>query len=78
MVFSIDGSFTSSVSLSGKDPKVRPGAVDVVRFWQELGYLIVYVTGRPGFQQQRVLAWLSEHNVSDAFQSFKLNLPAGN
>ena len=31
-VFSIDGSFTASVSIMGKDPKVRPGAVDVVRF----------------------------------------------
>lgn len=31
VVFSIDGSFTASVSIMGKDPKVRPGAVDVVR-----------------------------------------------
>ena len=31
VVFSIDGSFTASVSISGKDPKVRGGAVDVVR-----------------------------------------------
>jgi len=30
-VFSIDGSFTASVSIMGRDPKVRPGAVDVVR-----------------------------------------------
>ena len=30
-VFSIDGSFTASVSIMGKDPKVQPGAVDVVR-----------------------------------------------
>ena len=32
VVFSIDGSFTASVSIMGKDPKVRAGAVDVVRF----------------------------------------------
>lgn len=32
VVFSIDGSFTASVSIMGKDPKVRPGAVDVVRY----------------------------------------------
>lgn len=32
------------------------------RFWQDLGYLIIYITGRPGMQQQKVLAWLSEHN----------------
>lgn len=31
VVFSIDGSFAASVSLMGSDPKVRPGAVDVVR-----------------------------------------------
>ena len=31
VIFSIDGSFTASMSISGKDPKVRPGAVDVVR-----------------------------------------------
>ena len=32
VVFSIDGSFTASMSVTGKDPKVRAGAVDVVRF----------------------------------------------
>lgn len=32
VVFSIDGSFTASMSVSGKDPKVRAGAVDVVRY----------------------------------------------
>jgi membrane-associated phosphatidylinositol transfer protein len=31
VVFSIDGSFTASVSIMGKDPKVRPGSIDVVR-----------------------------------------------
>ena len=31
IVFSIDGAFTASVSIMGKDPKVRPAAVDVVR-----------------------------------------------
>lgn len=28
-VFSIDGSLTASVSVSGRDPRVRAGAVDV-------------------------------------------------
>ena len=32
--FSSDGSFTASVSVSGKDPKVRPSSVDVVRLVQ--------------------------------------------
>lgn len=31
VVFSVDGSFTASVSVTGKDPKVRAGAVDIVR-----------------------------------------------
>lgn len=37
VVFSIDGSFTASMSVTGRDPKVRAGAVDVCRHWQELG-----------------------------------------
>lgn len=57
VVFSIDGSFTASMSVTGRDPKVRAGAVDVCRHWQELGYLLIYVTGRPDMQQQRVLSW---------------------
>lgn len=35
VVFSIDGSLTSSVSVSGRDPRIRAGAVDLVRFWQQ-------------------------------------------
>ncbi|XP_075974197.1 retinal degeneration B [Anticarsia gemmatalis] len=62
IVFSIDGSFTASVSVTGRDPKVRAGAVDVVRFWQDLGYLILYITGRPDMQQRKVISWLAEHN----------------
>lgn len=31
-MFSIDGSFAASVSIMGSDPKVRAGAVDVVRY----------------------------------------------
>uniref|UniRef100_A0ABM5EMX5 Membrane-associated phosphatidylinositol transfer protein 3 n=1 Tax=Pogona vitticeps TaxID=103695 RepID=A0ABM5EMX5_9SAUR len=62
VVFSIDGSFAASVSIMGSDPKVRAGAVDVVRHWQDLGYLILYITGRPDMQKQRVVSWLSQHN----------------
>ncbi|XP_023216410.1 protein retinal degeneration B-like isoform X2 [Centruroides sculpturatus] len=70
IVFSIDGSFTASMSVTGKDPKVRAGAVDVVRHWQELGYLIIYITGRPDMQQQRVMSWLSQHNFPHGLVSF--------
>ncbi|XP_030076077.1 membrane-associated phosphatidylinositol transfer protein 2 isoform X3 [Microcaecilia unicolor] len=70
VVFSIDGSFAASVSIMGSDPKVRAGAVDVVRHWQDLGYLIVYVTGRPDMQKQRVVAWLAQHNFPHGIVSF--------
>ncbi|XP_076674034.1 retinal degeneration B isoform X4 [Andrena cerasifolii] len=70
VVFSIDGSFTASMSVSGKDPKVRAGAVDVVRHWQELGYLIIYITARPDMQQQKVVSWLSQHNFPHGLVSF--------
>ncbi|XP_071789761.1 membrane-associated phosphatidylinositol transfer protein 1-like isoform X2 [Asterias amurensis] len=62
VVFSIDGSFTASVSIMGRDPKVRAGAVDVVRHWQDLNYLIIYITARPSMQKQKVVAWLAQHN----------------
>lgn len=32
------------------------------RHWQDLGYLIIYITGRPDMQKQRVVSWLSQHN----------------
>ncbi|XP_070759904.1 membrane-associated phosphatidylinositol transfer protein 2-like isoform X3 [Enoplosus armatus] len=70
VVFSIDGSFAASVSIMGSDPKVRAGAVDVVRHWQDLGYLIIYVTGRPDMQKQRVVAWLSQHNFPHGIVCF--------
>jgi len=70
VIFSIDGSFTASVSVSGKDPKVRPSSVDVVRHWQDLGYLIIYVTGRPCMQLQKVVSWLTRHNFPQGLVSF--------
>ncbi|CAH0548015.1 unnamed protein product [Brassicogethes aeneus] len=70
VVFSIDGSFTASMSVTGRDPKVRAGAVDVVRHWQELGYLIIYTTGRPDMQHRRVVSWLSQHNFPHGLISF--------
>ncbi|CAH1800392.1 unnamed protein product [Owenia fusiformis] len=70
VVFSIDGSFTASVSIMGKDPKVRAGAVDIVRHWQELGFLIIYITARPDMQHKRVVAWLAQHNFPHGMVSF--------
>lgn len=62
VVFSVDGSLTASVSVTGKDPRVRPGAIDVVRYWHEQGYLIIYLTARPDMQQRAVSGWLAQHN----------------
>jgi hypothetical protein len=62
VVFSIDGSFAGSLSIRGRNPKLRYQAVDVVRHWQELGYLIVYITGRPDMQKSNVMMWLAENN----------------
>lgn len=62
VVFSIDGSFAANISFSGTDPKVRAGAVDVVRHWQDLGYLIIYITARPDMQHYKVTNWLAQHN----------------
>ncbi|XP_064618758.1 protein retinal degeneration B-like isoform X2 [Lineus longissimus] len=76
VVFSIDGSFTASVSIMGKDPKVRAGAVDVVRHWQELGYLIIYVTARPDMQHKKVVSWLAQHNFPHGMVSFMDGLSA--
>lgn len=62
VVFSIDGSFAANISFTGTDPKVRAGAVDVVRYWQDLGYLIIYITARPDIQHYKVTNWLAQHN----------------
>lgn len=70
VVFSIDGSFAASMSVTGKDPKVRAGAVDICRYWQDLGYLLIYVTGRPDMQQHKVLSWLTQHNFPHGLVSF--------
>ena len=40
------------------------------RHWQELGYLIIYVTGRPDMQQRRVVSWLAQHNFPHGLLSF--------
>lgn len=70
VVFSIDGSFLASYSIRGVDPKIRGGAVDVVRYWQELGYFIIYVSSRLLFQKQQVMSWLGSHNFPFGLVSF--------
>ncbi|KAL3123119.1 hypothetical protein niasHT_005052 [Heterodera trifolii] len=74
VVFSIDGSLTASVSVTGRDPRLRPGAVDVVRFWQQQGFLIIYLTARPDMQQRLVSAWLATHNFPQGLLFFTPSL----
>lgn len=52
------------------DKQVFEFCVYFCRHWQELGYLIIYITGRPDMQQSRVLAWLSQHNFPHGLVSF--------
>lgn len=49
---------------------VLDGGSSCRRHWQDLGYMIVYVTGRPDMQKQRVVAWLSQHNFPHGIVSF--------
>jgi hypothetical protein len=35
-----------------------------------MGYLIIYTTGRPDMQQQKVVSWLSQHNFPHGLVSF--------
>lgn len=53
----------------GEQPWNTP-APCLCRHWQDLGYLIIYVTGRPDMQKQRVVAWLAQHNFPHGVVSF--------
>ena len=46
------------------------------RHWQELGYLLLYVTARPDMQQKKVLAWLAQHNFPHGMVGFMDGLSA--
>ncbi|MCP9257635.1 Membrane-associated phosphatidylinositol transfer protein 1 [Dirofilaria immitis] len=70
VVFSVDGSLTASVSVTGRDPRVRPGVVDVVRYWHDLGYTIIYITARPDMQHKVVALWLALHNFPNGLLIF--------
>lgn len=50
--------------------RVELTAAPPCRHWQDAGYLIVYVTGRPDMQKHRVVAWLSQHNFPHGVVSF--------
>lgn len=54
----------------GEQPWDTTPASCLHRHWQDLGYLIIYVTGRPDMQKQRVVAWLAQHNFPHGVVSF--------
>lgn len=62
--------FTVFVKLEKTEPTLCSIYFIIHRYWQDLGYLIVYVTGRPDMQKQRVVAWLSQHNFPHGIVSF--------
>jgi len=71
VVFDIDGTLTTADfelihelfdDLFAGDyvPEMYPAAVDVVRTWHDLGYLVIYVTGRPDMLRRISERWLRE------------------
>ena len=40
------------------------------RHWQDLGYLILYVSARPDMQHRKVVAWLAQHNFPHGMVAF--------
>jgi hypothetical protein len=59
VVFSLDGALADNFSLSGKTMKCKPGAVQVASHWRDLGYLLVYLTGRPDVQKDTIMKFLA-------------------
>ena len=48
----------------------------VTRHWQDLGYLIMYITARPDMQKKKVVAWLAQHNFPHGMVVFMDGLSA--
>ena len=44
--------------------------MQVVRLWQELGFVIIYITARPDMQKESVLQWLGTHNFPHGIVAF--------
>ncbi|XP_023232949.1 protein retinal degeneration B-like, partial [Centruroides sculpturatus] len=66
VVFSIDGSFTASVSVTGKDPKVRAGAVDVVSKVKLLNHLIMRYQRMIHVSKESVRISIVPHETEEA------------
>ena len=46
------------------------------RHWQEMGYLVVYITARPDMQHRKVVGWLAQHNFPHGMVAFMDGLSA--
>ncbi len=67
VIFDIDGTLTTGDGellddLLGGKADVRPGAADVAKRWADLGYLVVYITGRHHALRDSSRAWLDDHD----------------
>lgn len=66
VLFDVDGTLTTGDGelfedlLGGGAPDMRAGANDVARRWAELGYLVIYVSGRPPRLRASTRQWLAE------------------
>lgn len=66
VLFDIDGTLTKDdgelfEELLGGEAEMHPGADAVARRWADLGYLPVYITGRPYPLRASTFAWLGAH-----------------
>lgn len=66
VLFDIDGTLTTGDAelleeLVGGAAEMQAGAADVATRWAELGYLVVYMTGRPTALRASTVRWLSYH-----------------
>lgn len=66
VLFDIDGTLTKDdgelfEELLGSKAEMHPGADAVARRWADLGYLPIYITGRPYPLRASTFAWLGTH-----------------
>lgn len=66
VLFDIDGTLTKDDSelfedMLGGKAEMHPGADAVARRWADLGYLPIYITGRPYFLRGSTFSWLGAH-----------------
>jgi len=66
VLFDVDGTLTTDDGelfedlLGGGAPDMQEGAHEVARRWAELGYLPIFITGRPYFLRSSTARWLVE------------------